>query len=118
MTFGLSTTTLKTLQDFFKHTSHVQVVKIYGSRALGNYKRGSDIDLAIYTDGEPCSASHLLAELDALPTPYLFDVTIYEGIRHAPLKEHIDRYGKTLFRRNSSPAVSNTDIHHEGHFES
>ena len=64
-------------------------VKIYGSRAKGNFQRGSDIDLAF---SSPVNYSAELNEaLDELPTPYLFDVTHYETLKHDGLKSHIDR---------------------------
>jgi predicted nucleotidyltransferase len=69
-------------------------VKLYGSRAMGRYWRGSDIDLAFSAD-ENCSAA-LLAALDQLPTPYLFDVTHWESLQHNGLRQHIERVGIPL----------------------
>ena len=66
-------------------------LKLYGSRAMGKHWAGSDIDLA-YSADEDCSAA-LREALDQLPTPYLFDVTHWESLRHAPLREHIERVG-------------------------
>jgi len=66
-------------------------VKLYGSRAMGKHWAGSDIDLAFSADAD-CSAA-LREALDQLPTPYLFDVTHVESLRHAPLREHIERVG-------------------------
>ena len=66
-------------------------VKLYGSRAMGRHWRGSDVDLAFSAD-ENCSAA-LQEALDHLPTPYLFDVTHWESLRHSGLREHIERVG-------------------------
>ena len=66
-------------------------VKLYGSRAMGRHWRGSDVDLAFSAD-ENCSAA-LQEALDQLPTPYLFDVTHWESLRHSGLREHIERVG-------------------------
>ena len=66
-------------------------LKLYGSRAMGKHWAGSDIDLAYSADTD-CSAA-LREALDQLPTPYLFDVTHWESLRHAPLREHIERVG-------------------------
>ena len=66
-------------------------LKLYGSRAMGKHWAGSDIDLAFSADAD-CSAA-LREALDQLPTPYLFDVTHVESLRHAPLREHIERVG-------------------------
>lgn len=66
--FGLSEKTLMRIRSFLKAFPEIEEVKIYGSRAMGNYKRGSDIDLAVYGD---CSGiiGALWSGLDALPTP-------------------------------------------------
>ena len=37
--------------------------------------------------------------LDNLPTPYLFDVTHYESLRHNDLKAHIDRIGVVIYQQ-------------------
>ena len=66
-------------------------VKLYGSRAMGRYWRGSDIDLAFSAD-ENCTTA-LREALDQLPTPYLFDVTHWESLRHSGLRDHIERVG-------------------------
>jgi predicted nucleotidyltransferase len=66
-------------------------VKLYGSRAMGSHWAGSDIDLA-FSAPDDCSAA-LREALDQLPTPYLFDVTHWDSLRYAPLRDHIDRVG-------------------------
>ena len=67
-------------------------LKLYGSRAMGRHWQGSDIDLAFSAD-EDCSAA-LYEALDQLPTPYLFDVTHWESLRHQGLRDHIQRIGR------------------------
>lgn len=69
-------------------------LKLYRSRAMGRHRRGSDIDLAFSAD-EDCSAA-LLAALDDLPTPYLFDVTHWESTHHPGLRDHIERVGRVF----------------------
>jgi predicted nucleotidyltransferase len=90
---------LTAIKDCLRHYPDIKWVKIYGSRAKGNYRRGSDIDLAF-----SCStdyAANLLASLDNLPTPYLFDVTHYESLRHNDLKAHIDRIGVVIYQQET-----------------
>ena len=67
-------------------------LKLYGSRAMGRHWQGSDINLAFSAD-EDCSAA-LHEALDQLPTPYLFDVTHWESLRHQGLRDHIQRIGR------------------------
>lgn len=95
--FGLSEDTLELITGCLRQFPEIAWVKIYGSRAKGNYQRGSDIDLA-FSSPTDCSAE-LREALDELPTPYMFDVTHYETLRHAGLKEHIDRVGVVFYEQ-------------------
>ncbi|MDO9140903.1 MAG: nucleotidyltransferase domain-containing protein [Methylobacter sp.] len=95
--FGLNEPTLAHIKHALQHYPDIEWVKMYSSRAKGNYQRGSDIDLAF-----SCVVDHsgaLMEELDNLPTPYLFDVTHYETLKNQALKEHIDRVGVVIFER-------------------
>jgi predicted nucleotidyltransferase len=75
---------------------------IFGSRAIGNYKKASDIDLAIM--GSEIT-SDILAELcdclnEEYPIPYFFDLLRYESISNENLKKHINDYGKVIYPRD------------------
>ena len=84
----------------------VERLILYGSRAKGTFKRGSDIDLAVYGHFEsPLFIGQLLSELEALPTPYRFDVTDYYQLNHPTLKAHIDQYGLELYRKHEAQGV-------------
>ena len=65
--FGLSPETLALINTCLRQYPEIVWAKIYGSRAKGNYQRGSDIDLA-FSSSTDCSAD-LLEALDNLPTP-------------------------------------------------
>ena len=95
--FGLGEQTLALIVECIRQFPEVVWVKIYGSRAKGDYQRGSDIDLA-FSSHTDCSAE-LLGALDELPTPYLFDVTHYETLKHEALKAHIERVGVVFYQR-------------------
>ena len=72
---------------------------IYGSRAKGNYKLGSDIDFAIWTDNHENSFK-IQSELEELQTPYKFDVTDYKILKYENLKKSIDTYGKLFYQKS------------------
>jgi predicted nucleotidyltransferase len=97
---GLSEKTLVAIQNCLQHYPAINWVKIYGSRAKGNYQRGSDIDLAFSSTINYSAA--LLDALDNLPTPYLFDVTHYETLKHEGLKAHIDRVGLLIYQAQTT----------------
>ena len=96
--FGLPERTINELLEYFKMKPEIQKVVIYGSRAKGTYKNGSDIDLAIWSDKE--NSSEITAELEELPTPYMFDVIDYKMLSHENLKKSIDKDGIVFYKRD------------------
>ncbi len=67
---------------------------LYGSRAKGTFKPGSDIDLTLV--GEKIDLTSLAAiatTLDDLLLPYIFDLSIFHEIDNQELVEHIERVG-------------------------
>lgn len=97
-TFGLGPEGLELVRAVFRRHPEVSEVKVFGSRALGRFENNSDVDLALWGDVSLGLLGHIMAELDELPLPYTFDVQTYEAIEHPPLREHIDRVGKLLYR--------------------
>lgn len=101
MEFGLTDKTINILKKFFSKYPEIEEVKIYGSRAKGNYRKGSDIDFALYGDIDFRLLSKITSEIDELPTPYKYDVTDYKTIENQDLKEHIDKVGKIFYARQN-----------------
>ena len=100
MIYGLKETTVKQIQQVFAGYPDVQKAVLYGSRAVGNYKRGSDIDLTL--EGEALTLKQLNAmgiELDDLLLPYEIDLSIYHQIDNPDLLEHIKRVGVVFYTR-------------------
>ena len=78
----------------------VERAVLFGSRAMGNWKPGSDIDIAIYGAVDFSLAASLQVQLaDEGPMPYLVDIVDYAHCESIPLREHIDRYGVEIYRR-------------------
>ena len=100
MSFGLSDDVLARIQAIFAHFPVVERVLLYGSRAKGNYRTGSDIDLTFIGDGLDQRMLGLIAEeLDELLLPYRFDLSIFSAISHAELREHIERVGMPFYEK-------------------
>lgn len=80
------------------HTNHsISDIILFGSRAKGNFKAGSDIDICIKANELPSNETVKLATmLDALDLPWLIDLIHYESITDAAVKEHIDQVGIKL----------------------
>ena len=99
--FGLPERTVNELLEYFKSKPEVKKVMIYGSRAKGNFKNGSDIDFAVWTDGKSAYELRIEAELDDLETPYMFDVTDYKNLTHEGMKNSIDRDGVLFYKKEN-----------------
>lgn len=98
---GLSHTTLDKLNSVFKQHSTIDSVLIYGSRAKGNYRSGSDIDLTI--KGRPLDFADMMQiedQIDELYLPYTVDLSQYNQLTNTDLIAHIDRVGITIYDRN------------------
>lgn len=96
MKFGLRTTDITILKGIFKEFSQIHEVLIFGSRAMGNNKMGSDIDIALKGEITDKVMRGVRMELEDSPLPYFFDVVNYGDITHQKLKDHIDEFGKVL----------------------
>ncbi|RXM74390.1 nucleotidyltransferase domain-containing protein [Clostridium tetani] len=101
MNFGLRESDLEYIVNVIRGFDEIEKAYIFGSRAKGNYKPGSDIDIAIY--GENIN-SDILSKLNSIleeksPMPYFFNIVDYSHLKHKELKEHIDRVGKVIFCR-------------------
>ena len=95
--FGLKSKSLELIRKVFSQHPEVDKVKIFGSRATTRFEEYSDVDLALWGDLNLGLIGRILRELDELPLPYTFDVKAYDSIKHAPLKQHIDKVGKILY---------------------
>ena len=96
--YGLSDHDIKAIQAVFKRHSKIEKAILYGSRATGNYRPASDIDLTL--QGEHLDFSDLVAidnELDDLLLPYTIDLSLYHQIENPDLIAHINRVGRVFY---------------------
>ena len=103
MNFGLTQDTINKINGVFAKYPSIEKVIIYGSRAMGNYKKGSDIDLTFI--GQAISDQEwtsIYFDLDDLLTPYSFDLSLLANIENPDLIDHIKRIGKLFYQRNST----------------
>lgn len=99
MKFGLDEKFIEKLNDVFKHFDKIEEVIIYGSRAIGNYKIGSDIDLTIKgKDFNYEQLNKIIFQIDNLNSPYKFDISIYSELINKELIEHINRIGISFYK--------------------
>ena len=101
--FGLSAETLAKINSVIAQHPEVESVILYGSRAKGNYRNGSDIDITL--TGSALTHRIMLRiddEIDDLLLPYLFDISIFSHIDNSDLVDHIHRCGIPLYRREEA----------------
>ena len=107
MKYGLKDSTIQKIQAVLACHPEVEKAILYGSRAMGNYKNGSDIDLTL------CGGAGLtmkvlyriMGELDDLLLPYTIDLSVLDNISDPDLRDHIQRVGQILYSRD--------DVQHE-----
>lgn len=105
MKFGLKPQTILKITNVFAKYSQVQSAILYGSRAKGNYRNGSDIDLTLV--GEEIDLTLLQkieTELDELFLPHKIDLSIYRQITNASLIDHIKRVGIAFYQNTINSA--------------
>ncbi len=90
---GLSNEYIELIRDILRNNSEINKAVIFGSRAKGNYRHNSDIDLALFGDLSLMLTESIRNDLEQLPMPYKFDVIAYDLIQNTDIKEHIDRVG-------------------------
>ena len=97
--FGLTERDKKHIESAFLKIPEIEKAIIFGSRAMGNSKKGSDVDLAIVGKNIASATALRLRTLlnEDLPLPYFFDVVRYETITNENLRRHIDEHGVVLF---------------------
>ncbi len=97
--FGLLDRDIKYINKALKQYDEVEKAIIFGSRAMGNYKKGSDVDLAII--GEKVNKSIIYKIDDYLnevyTLPYFFDIIQYNEITNENLINHINNEGKIIY---------------------
>ncbi len=106
MNSGLTESDIKIIVTVLKQHPEIESALFFGSRALGTFQKGSDIDIALKGNNltnKVCSDIHFVLEEETI-LPYFFDIINYNSIVNPNLKEHIDKYGEVFYQRelNSS----------------
>ncbi|MBQ4478877.1 MAG: restriction endonuclease subunit S [Bacteroidales bacterium] len=102
MPYGLKDTELEKLRKTFAANERIERVVLYGSRAKGNYKPFSDVDITL----EGAELTHtdlnrISLAIDDLLLPYQFDISIFHTLKNEALIDHIRRMGITIFEKKS-----------------
>jgi len=104
MNHGLSESTVERIRDVLADFPDVEKAVLYGSRAKGNHRPSSDIDLTLY--GRKLGQSQLAridAALDDLLLPYKIDLSEMSSLTHPALLDHIRRVGMVFYEKSFMP---------------
>jgi predicted nucleotidyltransferase len=110
MPYGLKPDTIAKINGIMAAHPEIEQAILYGSRAKGNYREGSDIDLCLVV--ETLTLTQLLKienELDDLLLPYKIDLSLFHALDSTTLVEHVHRVGVVFYekRRGTDCAFSN-----------
>ena len=98
--YGLKENVIQKIKKVFASHPEVEEAILYGSRATGNFSRGSDIDFVLKgKELNQAILNKIRWELDDLLLPYTIDIAIYDRIDHPELIEHINRLGVVFYRK-------------------
>ncbi len=102
MQYGLTQEIIEKISNVYARFPEVEKVVLYGSRAKGNYKNGSDIDFTLYgTALTPDLRANIAMALDDLMLPYTIDLSFFDELENAELREHIKRVGKVFYEKTN-----------------
>ncbi|MCL2710817.1 MAG: nucleotidyltransferase domain-containing protein [Planctomycetaceae bacterium] len=94
---GLKENVIQSVIESFRNDPRILRAAVFGSRAKGNYKPYSDVDIVLYGDLNPLDVERVICDLDELPFVYKFDVVAYGLVTNPELREHIERVGVRIY---------------------
>jgi len=100
-TFGLDEKSFALVVEVLSNCIGLDEAIIFGSRAMGTHRPGSDVDLAVKGPLSEEDVLTLSATLnERIPVPYRFDVLHFDHLSNDELKAHVKRVGKTFFKKD------------------
>lgn len=105
----IATDTIQKITAVFPQFPSIEKAVLFGSRALGNHRNNSDIDIALFGSALTFKDVALLEALvDDLGSPFKVDFCHYEQLDNPALREHIDQVGKRIYTRSTTALDNNT----------
>lgn len=100
MRFGLKIEVIEQIQTVLRKYKQVEKAIVYGSRAKGNFRNGSDIDLTLVGKDLTLEIQYkIMEDFEELLLPYIIDLSIFHQISNPDLVDHIERVGIVFFER-------------------
>jgi len=104
MKYGLDDTTIARIHGVIARYGQVDKAILYGSRAKGNFRAGSDIDLTL-VGGHDLNLTvlyQIMDDIDDLHLPYTFDISLLHSISDRDVLDHITIFGKLFYEKTQT----------------
>lgn len=99
---GLSEEDKTRIQRVFTDYPQISKVILYGSRAKGNFRTNSDIDMTVVGSLDWRTFTSLENDLDDLMLPYKIDLSLYQHLENKRLLDHIQRMGQEFYTKHAN----------------
>lgn len=104
--FGLKDSIIIEIKNVLSRYDEIEKALIFGSRARGDYKKTSDIDIAIFSDNITSTRLNLLRnDFDELDIIYTVDVVDFHRISKKELKNNIVNDAIVIFSGKCKVAI-------------
>ncbi len=101
MKYGLSEASIAQICTVLEAYYQIDLAILYGSRAKGNFREGSDIDLTLCGKSIDLTTLNRIADqMDDLLLPYKIDLSILDTIKNDALLDHIQRVGVVFYQKS------------------
>ena len=99
--FGLNETIINNIKKVFSKYSEIDKACIFGSRARGDYKETSDIDIVLYGNGLTHTLNtQIFYDLEELYLVYKIDLINFNSLKDDDkLKENIIKEGVEIYAK-------------------
>ncbi len=99
--YGLTESQRHVIENILARYPKISKAVLYGSRARGDHRTGSDIDLVLFGEDLKGSLYLIHDELEEA-LPYFIDLTLFDAVRDKALKARIDTEGVLIYRKTST----------------
>ena len=100
---GISKRFMNELQNYCSKNPQLEKVLLFGSRARGDYRRTSDIDIAVFTKEISHTEQNLIEHaINELPTPLKIDVVFMDRLKKEKLISNIIKEGVVIYEQGKA----------------
>jgi predicted nucleotidyltransferase len=100
--YGLKDVTWDAIVGVLRGFPEVEEVLLYGSRATGRFRAGSDIDLAFVDDIDLKTLLNIDVALDDLLLPYNIDTIVLARVGDEGFKARVLAVGISIYSRDTA----------------